>query len=419
MNIPFEKSFASHEMAKNWSTKNELKSTDVFKFSGKKAIFNCDICNHEFHATISNISNGQWCGYCNGDKLCNSDICSFCYNKSFASSIRSQYWSTLNNTVPRSVMKYSHKKYIFNCNKCTHQFSISLDKIEHENAWCPYCSNKLCNDNECSICFNNSFANHPRAKYWSIDNDITPRDVRRSSSKKYKFNCDACSHTFIAPLNNVCRTSWCPYCCVNSTTICEDDSCNRCFNKSFASYPLIDRWSPNNILIPRQVFKKTDKKYLFICNNCNLEYSIRLLSMVYGSGCSYCKNKTEKILYDWLIKEYNTIIFQPKYDWCKNPKTNRHLPFDFEYNNIIIELDGPQHFRQVSNWRSPEEQLELDKYKMQCAINNNKCIIRLLQINVLQNINNWTDKLKDSISTLLITSDPSICYIGIDPSHFT
>lgn len=56
---------------------------------------------------------------------------------------------------------------------------------------------------------------------------------------------------------------------------------------------------------------------------------------------------------------------------------------------------------------------------MQCAINNKKCIIRLLQINVLQNINNWADKLKDSINTLLITTEPSICYIGIDPIHFS
>lgn len=418
MTIPFERSFASHDKSKYWSIKNVVTPECISKFSSKKAIFNCDICNHEFESVIANISMGNWCGYCGGDKLCNSDNCNFCYNKSFASSNRAIYWSTFNELLPRNVIKGSHKKFLFNCDCCTHLFNISLDKICSENAWCQYCSNKLCDNNDCNICYNNSFASHPRAKFWSSDNDITPREIRKSSIKKYKFNCDTCSHSFSAPLNNICRTSWCPYCCVNSTTICNSISCQPCYNKSFASYKCNDKWSPNNIVTPREVFKKSDKKYLFICNYCNCEYSIRLLSMVYGSGCGYCKNKTEKILYDWLIKKYTDITFQPKYEWCKNPKTNRHLPFDFEYNNIIIELDGPQHFKQVSNWRSPIEQIELDKYKMKQAVSNNKHVIRILQKNVLYKIDNWESKLEESIGKLLVCNIPNIIYIGMDPTHF-
>jgi hypothetical protein len=114
----------------------------------------------------------------------------------------------------------------------------------------------------------------------------------------------------------------------------------------------------------------------------------------------------------------NNIIFQPIYKWCINPKTNRYLPFDFEYKNIIIELDGPQHFKQVSNWRSPVEQLEIDKYKMKCAIDNNKHIIRILQTNVLYNIDNWEDKLEESIDKLILNNIPSTIYIGMDPKHF-
>jgi hypothetical protein len=191
-----------------------------------------------------------------------------------------------------------------------------------------------------------------------------------------------------------------------------------CFDKSFASYKCNDVWSPNNILTPREVFKKSDKTYLFICNYCKCEYSARLLSIVYGRGCSYCKNKTEKILYDWLINKYSNIIFQPKYEWCINPKTNRKLPFDFEYKNIIIELDGPQHFKQVSNWRSPVDQNEIDKYKMKCAIDNNKHVIRILQNNVLNNVDSWESTLEDSINQLLISNIPSKIYIGMSPKHF-
>ena len=39
--IPFEKSFASHEKSKYWSDKNELKPYQVSKNSHKKYLFNC------------------------------------------------------------------------------------------------------------------------------------------------------------------------------------------------------------------------------------------------------------------------------------------------------------------------------------------------------------------------------------------
>ena len=53
--IPFENSFASHEKAKYWSEKNELKSNQVFKSTHHKYIFNC-ICGHEFIGQISTIT---------------------------------------------------------------------------------------------------------------------------------------------------------------------------------------------------------------------------------------------------------------------------------------------------------------------------------------------------------------------------
>lgn len=191
-----------------------------------------------------------------------------------------------------------------------------------------------------------------------------------------------------------------------------------CFNKSFASIKKSKYWSPNNTVIPREVFKKSDRKYLFICKYCNNEYLKRLISITYGGGCPYCKNKTELKLFTWLKKHYIHILFQVKYDWCRNPKTNSCLPFDFEYENIIIELDGPQHYTQISNWRPVEEQRELDKLKMNFAIKNNKHIIRILQKDVADNSTKWKDKLTDCINELLLTSIPTIMYINIDSSYF-
>jgi len=79
------------------------------------------------------------------------------------------------------------------------------------------------------------------------------------------------------------------------------------------------------------------------------------------------------------------------------------LPFDFviEDLNIIIELDGEQHFKQISNWTSPEIQIEKDKYKLKCANENGFSIIRLLQNDVSKDKFNWKEEIKSSISKII------------------
>lgn len=109
--------------------------------------------------------------------------------------------------------------------------------------------------------------------------------------------------------------------------------------------------------------------------------------------------KTETKLYERLLPIYPMIIAQFKQDWCM--KTT-YLKFDFciPEHNIIIELDGPQHFIQVSNWSSPEEQFENDKYKEKCANDNNYSVIRILQEDVLFNKYDWIKDLCDAIEEI-------------------
>jgi very-short-patch-repair endonuclease len=118
-----------------------------------------------------------------------------------------------------------------------------------------------------------------------------------------------------------------------------------------------------------------------------------------GKGCSFCHNKTEGIIYNRLFNKYN-IIHQFRVDWCKN---KRCLPYDFilpEYN-IIIECDGGQHFKQVMNWKSPEEQQLLDKYKIKCANDNGHSVIRLLQEDVFKNTYDWVKELDINIQKII------------------
>jgi very-short-patch-repair endonuclease len=273
-------------------------------------------------------------------------------------------------------------------------FYSQLNNIT-SGSWCPYCaipSNVLCDSNDCNNCFEKSFASIDTAKNWSDENEKKPREVFRNSEEKYLFNCN-CGHTFDSNLANITKGNWCPYCSKPSKRLCD---CNICFEKSFASSDKAKYWSDENHENSRYVFLNSNKKYVFNCDKKH-KFNKALNDVTSGSWCPYCVNKTEQFLYDKLISLYPSLQQQFKSDWCQ------HKRFDFvipEYN-IIIELDGRQHFEQVSNWTSPEETQENDKYKTECANQNNYSVIRLLQEDVFYNTYNWLDELNQNIQKII------------------
>lgn len=110
------------------------------------------------------------------------------YEKSFATHPKAEFWSKKNEALPQHVARCTHTKYLFDCDKCDHEFSIALHKIVNMNRWCAYCSNqKLCDDPDCKTCFEKSFASQPSAIYWSNKNSETPREVFKVSGKNIIF----------------------------------------------------------------------------------------------------------------------------------------------------------------------------------------------------------------------------------------
>jgi hypothetical protein len=319
------------------------------------------------------------------------------FERSFASHLKSKFWSELNKLKPNEVYKGSDKKYFFNCNQCNHTFDCSLNNIVN-NRWCPYCSNppqKLCENNDCLECFNKSFASHPKSQFWSNKNICKPREIFKSSAKKFWFHCIKCNHSFQIQLDTVNNNKWCIYCA--NLKLCNNTNCKKCFKNSFASHNKSIYWSDKNELLPRNVFISTNKKFLFNCDKCKSEFEAKLGNIVCGNTwCPFCKNKTEGILNEWLIGNFKNVIYQPRFEWCKD---KRKLPFDFllEEFKLIIELDGIQHFEQVSNWKSPEETLIVDKFKMECALENGYSLIRIRQDEVWNNKIDWQNILINSI----------------------
>jgi very-short-patch-repair endonuclease len=399
--IPFEKSFASCEKSKYWSSNNELKPEQVYKVSAKKYYFDCDKCDHMFYMSLSHISGrNSWCPYCCNKKLCGSKDCIPCFEKSFASHEKSLFWSDKNELKPEFVLKKGDKKIWFNCDKCNHDFETQIKAVTIRNHWCPYCVNqKLCDNNDCKKCFEKSFASHENAKFWSSKNEISPRQIVQGSGKKCWFNCNKCCHEFIKDIHAITgsKNGWCAYC--ENKKMCDNDDCKECFNKSFASHEKVKFWSIKNTKNPRHLFQGDSDKYLFNCNKCNLDFESVLYNVKSGYWCPFCVNKTETKFYKILKELFPSIIYQFKVEWCKN---KMHLPFDFcipEYK-IIIELDGPQHFTQIMEWKTPEEQFKRDKYKEQCANENNYSVIRIIQSDVFNDTYNWLKELCETIEEL-------------------
>jgi hypothetical protein len=170
----------------------------IFKNTKESCYFDCDKCGHTFDSILSNIvSLNQWCPYCRNLRRCEG-YCEKCYAKSFASHPRAEFWSDKNDVTPDTVAISTPAEFIFNCDKCPHEFEKSCVSIVSMNSWCPYCANqKLCKNDNCVMCFENSFASHPLSIYWSDKNKLNARDVFMCSEKEYYlFKCDKCPHEF-------------------------------------------------------------------------------------------------------------------------------------------------------------------------------------------------------------------------------
>jgi very-short-patch-repair endonuclease len=180
--------------------------------------------------------------------------------------------------------------------------------------------------------------------------------------------------------------------CANQK-LCKD--CITCHDKSFASHPLENCWSSKNEVTSRSVFKGADKKYWFNCNTCNSEFESRLYNVLTGYWCPYCKKKTEaKVL------KFLKCKTQLRFDWCRYSKTNNIMHFDFGVDSVLIEVDGDQHFNQVSNWDSPESVQLKDIEKINHCLKNGYSIIHICQKDIWNDSYDWQAILKEQIERL-------------------
>nr|WQM87261.1 restriction endonuclease [Marseillevirus cajuinensis] len=412
----FKRSFASHEKSK-YLKEGQESPLLLARSSHKKFWFECGICKHSFSIGLNTVSSGQFCPFCSNQKLCSSDECKICFEKSFASSDKVKFWSAEKNKQrPREVFTCSNKKYWLECRRCEHSFEMRLGCVSIGQN-CPFCSNKrLCSSNECKICFGKSFASSDKVEFWNMEeNKQSPREVFMSSGKKFWFKCRRCEHNFEARLADVSDGHFCPFC--SSKQLCLSDECEPCFEKSFASSDKAKFWDfEKNKQRPREVFAGSQKKFWFACKEKHGFFSA-LCHVSDGKWCPKCKHKTEAKLFSFLEENFKDPVYQFKVSWCKNPETDKFLPFDFCVSKTIIELDGPQHYKQVRNWKSPELVQISDRFKEEQANKNGYSVLRILQDDVWNDKIDWKSLLLEHVKDNENPNIKKLWELPPDPQH--
>ena len=362
-------------------------------------VFECG-CKHEWQSTFSNRIRNRGCPYCVNKKICIHSSIKYTHNYLL------NEWNYTKNTVDPEEISSGSGKIIWwlckniNCSfNCKHEWQSTIPNRINGNG-CPFCSIPLK-----QVCIHNSIKiTHPEiSKQWHpiLNNDLIANNYSSQSGINVWWLCpetckEGCKHEWNTAICSRINGGGCPYC---------SNRCKPCIHNSIVySHPeIVKQWhsTKNDDLKPEQFTYGSNTKIWWICpNNINHIWLSNITNRTrLNRGCPYCVNKTEQKLYDILIIHYLELKTQFKVNWCKN---KNYLPFDFvlENDKIIIELDGLQHFEQVSNWASPEETHINDKYKIKCANANNFSVIRLLQTDVFYDTYNWLEELKTNIEKI-------------------
>ena len=123
---------------------------------------------------------------------------------------------------------------------------------------------------------------------------------------------------------------------------------------------------------------------------------------------------------DFLSEIGLNFIPQMKFAWSGKSSFDFYLP----ETQILIEVDGAQHFRQIKNWTSPQIQQERDVKKMQLAIENGFMVVRICEGDMHKASFDWRKMLEDvlynetPVALLAFLSDDAQLYDNLK-SHFS
>ena len=315
----------------------------------------------------------------NSKKTCGDTACTGCFERSLASNkLVVNSWSPKNGlTKPINVLKWSHKKFWLVCLNCAHEYEISGLNAS-SNKGCPYCSvpcKKLCEDTNCSSCFNKSFASHPRADEWADTNSKTARMTFLNQNTTADFICRTCLHALKISPSNAKLGHWCSYCA--NQNLCEDEECQMCFDKSMASHPSSEFWSAKNEVKPRQVFKSGHARAWFNCT-CGHEFYTLVSHITRNrSWCGYCSKPPKYLCDDVSCEACFTKSFasHPKAtQWLETNKKTPRQTFLNQNEHVDFQCETCSHI-----WRASPTNVNKGRWCPSCKNKTEQIVLLFLR----------------------------------------
>ncbi len=378
--------FKYPELMKEWdfTKNNEIDPKNTSCGASKNVWWICPEkceygCVHEYPQRIDQkIGRNQGCPFCTNVKICYHQSLEFNY----PDLMKEWNYKKNKNIKPSEISCGSGKEVSWVCCK-GHEWPAPVKRRISDESGCPTCKHTV--DNKDSLAYN-----YPELmKEWDYDKNeqLDPNIIPCQSGREVWWKCFR-GHEWKVSISN--RTRTCCGCNTCSTIPCFEDSVA-------GKYPeLLDEWNyeKNGDLNPKEISYGSTIRVEWKCSNGH-EWDCTIGSRTsHDSGCPGCKNKTEMKLFENLQLRFPnfTIIRQKRFDWCLAPDATRSIKLPFDYYivelNMIIELDGEQHFKQVANWYTPEKTQERDIYKMKAAINKKINFIRITRKSIIKNKNN-------------------------------
>lgn len=321
-----------------------------------------------------------------------------------------------------------HRSCLYQCSVCLHVFS---HKGKDRGKWCPFCRSggRLCPRafrGACRLCTAKTLANPKlliagKPAHLSIQEDAL--SIRQFSAQRVHILC-SCGHTYTNRGKDIQDGRACPFC--HSGRLCQkfidnpqEKTCPQCFRRSFASVQICTaRGTPIRELYEGDlnldtISRFSSTKVTFRCEECQTPFTQPLRNIERGGWCTgRCEPRTKKTEHKvWLWfqhlgaqREWHPAWLSTKWiSWGKRGRIvhgSYNYKFDFRLGPLILEIDGPQHYRQIARWTRPLLIQIRDEYKERQARQRGFTVLRLHQEDVLRDNIDWRNIILDAARRL-------------------
>lgn len=190
-------------IAKEWSTKNPQKPSEVFPNSHELYLWKCKKGHEDYPMSPANKLKGKGCPRCSGRLpiIGETDL-----NSRFPEIAKEWYYPLNKGKTPEDYTAFSEKEVYWQCQYHHEPYPMSIRRRTKKSGGCP----------ECERLKTLKYADPELASQWHpmLNGDLRPEDVKPNSHEKAYWLCPICGITWDAYIGNRSRSKYryCPGC---------------------------------------------------------------------------------------------------------------------------------------------------------------------------------------------------------------